>query len=461
MNPDDATTAVPASSMPSAGGDPVPASSMPSAGGDPVPVPAFHVMMKPRGAICNLDCKYCYFLAKEDLYPGSRFRMSDDLLEEYVKQYIDAQQVPEVTFAWQGGEPTLMGLEFFQKAVELQKKHQKPDTRIFNSLQTNGTLLDADWCRFFHENDFLIGLSLDGPRALHDAYRVDKGGKPTFDAVMGAAEMMRVHEVEFNILTTVHAANAEHPLEVYRFMRDVVKTRFLQFIPIVERDNDTGYQEGNEVTGRSVTGKQYGRFLIRIFDEWVRRDVGKMYVQIFDVSLAAWSGQSPGLCIFMETCGDALALEHNGDLYACDHYVEPDYLLGNITEIPMMEMVLSEQQRAFGQAKLDTLPQYCLSCDVRFICNGGCPKNRIITTPDGEPGLNYLCEGYKAFFHHIDGPMRFMANELHHRRPPANVMSFIRQREADRRKQERFRTVGRNDPCPCGSGLKFKRCHGR
>jgi uncharacterized protein len=244
-------------------------------------------------------------------------------------------------------------------------------------------------------------------------------------------------------------------------MRDVVKTRFLQFIPIVERDNETGYQEGDEVTNRSVTGKQYGRFLIRIFDEWVRRDVGKMYVQIFDVSLAAWSGQSPGLCIFMETCGDALALEHNGDLYACDHYVEPDYKLGNITEIPMMEMVLSEQQRAFGQAKLDTLPQYCLSCDVRFICNGGCPKNRIIKTPDGEPGLNYLCEGYKAFFHHIDGPMRFMANELAHRRAPANVMSFIRQREADRTKQDRFRTAGRNDPCPCGSGLKFKRCHGR
>ncbi|MCY3711766.1 MAG: anaerobic sulfatase maturase [Gemmatimonadetes bacterium] len=434
---------------------------MPSAGGDPVPVPAFHVMMKPRGAICNLDCKYCYFLAKEDLYPGSGFRMSDDLLEEYTRQYIEAQQVPEVTFAWQGGEPTLMGLEFFQKAVEFQKKFQKPDTRIYNSLQTNGTLLDADWCRFFHENDFLIGLSLDGPKALHDAYRVDKGGKPTFDAVMGAAEMMQVHEVEFNILTTVHAANAEYPVEVYRFMRDVVKTRFLQFIPIVERDNDTGYQEGNEVTKRSVTGKQYGRFLIRIFDEWVRRDVGKMYVQIFDVSLAAWSGQSPGLCIFMETCGDALALEHNGDLYACDHYVEPDYLLGNITEIPMMEMVLSEQQRTFGQAKLDTLPQYCLSCDVRFICNGGCPKNRIITTPDGEPGLNYLCEGYKAFFHHIDGPMRFMANELRHRRAPANVMTYIRRQEAELRRQKAFKSAGRNDPCPCGSGLKFKRCHGR
>ena len=434
---------------------------MPSAGGDPVPVPAFHVMMKPRGAICNLDCKYCYFLAKEDLYPGSGFRMSENLLEEYVRQYIEAQQVPEVTFAWQGGEPTLMGLDFFRKAVEFQKKHQKPGTRLFNSLQTNGTLLDRDWCRFFHENDFLIGLSLDGPRALHDAYRVDKGGKPTFDTVMRAAEMMQSHEVEFNILTTVHAANAGHPVEVYRFMRDVVKTRFIQFIPIVERDNETGYQEGNEVTNRSVTGKQYGRFLIGIFDEWVRRDVGNMYVQIFDVSLAAWSGQSPGLCIFMETCGDALALEHNGDLYSCDHYVEPDYRLGNITEIPMMDMVLSEQQRAFGQAKLDTLPQYCLSCDVRFICNGGCPKNRIINTPDGEPGLNYLCEGYKAFFHHIDGPMRFMANELRHRRAPANVMSYIRQRESELHRQQQFQSVGRNDPCPCGSGLKYKRCHGR
>ncbi len=448
MNPVDTSTAVPASVMP-------------SAGGDPVPVPAFHVMMKPRGAICNLDCKYCYFLAKEDLYPGSGFRMSENLLEEYVRQYIEAQQVPEVTFAWQGGEPTLMGLDFFRKAVEFQKKHQKPGTRLFNSLQTNGTLLDRDWCRFFHENDFLIGLSLDGPRALHDAYRVDKGGKPTFDTVMRAAEMMQSHEVEFNILTTVHAANAGHPVEVYRFMRDVVKTRFIQFIPIVERDNETGYQEGNEVTNRSVTGKQYGRFLIGIFDEWVRRDVGNMYVQIFDVSLAAWSGQSPGLCIFMETCGDALALEHNGDLYSCDHYVEPDYRLGNITEIPMMDMVLSEQQRAFGQAKLDTLPQYCLSCDVRFICNGGCPKNRIINTPDGEPGLNYLCEGYKAFFHHIDGPMRFMANELRHRRAPANVMSYIRQRESELHRQQQFQSVGRNDPCPCGSGLKYKRCHGR
>tara|TARA_B100000029_G_scaffold516037_1_gene626269 strand:- start:5308 stop:6666 length:1359 start_codon:yes stop_codon:yes gene_type:complete len=437
------------------------ASRIPSAGDEQIPVSAFHVMMKPRGAICNLDCKYCYFLAKEDLYPDSNFRMSEELLENYIKQYIDAQTVPEITFAWQGGEPTLMGLDFFEKAINFQKKHQKTGTKVFNSIQTNGTLLDDEWCKFFHANNFLIGLSLDGPRSLHDAYRVDKGGKPTFDSVMRAVDMIKCHNVDFNILTTVHAANADHPLEVYRFMRDHIESRFLQFIPIVERENETGYQEGLELTQRSVTGKQYGRFLIKIFDEWVRQDVGNMYVQIFDVSLAAWSGQSPGLCIFMETCGDALALEHNGDLYSCDHYVEPNYKLGNIGEIPMMEMVLSDQQRAFGNAKLETLPEYCRSCDVKFICNGGCPKNRILSTPSGEPGLNYLCEGYKAFFHHIDGPMRFMANELHNRRAPANIMTFIKQRETDLKTQERFQSVGRNELCPCGSKLKFKRCHGK
>ena len=418
-------------------------------------------MMKPRGAICNLDCTYCYFLAKENLYPGSRFRMPDAVLDTYTRQYIDAQQTSEVTFAWQGGEPTLMGLDFFRRAIELQQRYRKPDMRVFNTLQTNGTLLDADWCRFFHEQDFLIGLSLDGPRDLHDRYRVDKGGKPTFDTVMNAAWLMAEHQVEFNILTTVHAANAKHPLEVYRFLRDEVGTRFIQFIPIIERDNDTGYQEGSHVTSRSVTAKDYGRFLNAIFDEWVHNDVGSVYVQIFDVSLAAWSGGSPGLCIFMETCGDALALEHNGDLYSCDHFVEPDYLLGNVTEIPMIDLVLSEQQRTFGQNKRETLPRYCRECDVRFICNGGCPKDRIISTPDGEPGLNYLCEGFKAFFHHIDGPMRFMANELRYRRPPANIMAHLKQQDLQVKRDRAFAVAGRNDACPCGSGRKFKQCHGK
>jgi uncharacterized protein len=430
-----------------------------SAGDAAVAPAAFHVMMKPRGAICNLDCEYCYFLSKERLYPGSRFRMADDLLEEYTRQYIEAQRVPEVTFAWQGGEPTLMGLDFFKRAVELQQRYRKPGMQIHNALQTNGTLLDDDWCRFFHQHNFLIGLSVDGPQALHDAYRVDKGGKPTFAKVMTGLRLMQKHKVEFNILTTVHAANAGHPVEVYRFLRDEAKTQFMQFIPIVERQNETGYQEGDDVTDRSVTAEQYGRFLCAIFDEWVRQDVGRVFVQIFDVALAAWTGHRPGLCIFEETCGNALAMEHNGDLFSCDHYVEPAYLLGNINEIPLIEMVASEKQRQFGLDKRDTLPRYCRECEVRFVCNGGCPKDRILLTPDGEPGLNMLCAGYRTFFNYIDQPMRFMANELSQQRPPANIMNFLAQQEAAH--QQKFAAANRNDPCPCGSGKKFKQCHGK
>lgn len=433
--------------------------TLPTAGPNPVPPPAFHVMLKPRGAICNLDCDYCYFLSKERLYPDSSFRMSEELLETFTRQYIEAQQVPEVTFAWQGGEPTLMGLDFFKRAVELQRKYLKPGMRFHNALQTNGTLLDDDWCRFFHDNGFLIGISIDGPRHLHDAYRHDKGGRSAFDRVMRAVELMKKHQVDFNILCTVHAANAPHPLEVYRFFRDEIEAQFIQFIPIVERDNETGFQEGDRVTERSVTGRQYGEFLIAIFDEWVRRDVGRIFVQIFDVSLAAWAGLRPGLCIFEETCGTALVMEHNGDLYACDHFVEPRYLLGNLQEIPLIEMVASEPQRRFGLDKRDKLPAYCRSCEVRFVCNGGCPKNRLAVTPDGEPGLNYLCEGYKAFFTHIDRPMRIMADELRAGRAPANVMRILALEELEFR--QRLARAGRNDPCPCGSGRKVKHCHGR
>ncbi len=420
---------------------------------------AFHLMTKPRGAICNLDCKYCYFLSKERLYPGSDFRMSETLLEEYTRQFIDAQHIPEVTFAWQGGEPTLMGLDFYQQAVRYQQKHKKPGMSIYNTLQTNAVTLDDAWCQFFAEHNFLIGVSLDGPRPLHDAYRVDKGGAPTFDRVMNGIRLLQQHGVEFNILTTVHAANADHPLDIYRFFRDEVGTKFMQFIPIVERDNDTGYQEGTDVTERSVGAEQYGQFLISIFDEWVRRDVGQVFVQIFDVALAAWTGNSPGLCIFEETCGTALEMEHNGDVYSCDHYVEPAYKLGNITEIPLTEIVVMDKQRDFGLAKRDTLPDYCRQCEVRFVCNGGCPKNRIINTPTGDPGLNYLCAGYKAFFTHIDEPMRFMADELAHRRSPANVVAHMQQLDVVR--EAAFAKAGRNDPCPCGSGIKFKKCHGK
>jgi len=423
------------------------------------PIPAFHVMTKPRGAICNLDCKYCYFLSKERLYPDSTFRMSETLLETYIRQMIEAQNVPEVTFAWQGGEPTLMGLDFYKQAVNYQQKHKRPGMRITNALQTNAVTLDDDWCAFFKVNDFLIGVSLDGPQALHDAYRVDKGGAPTFDRVMRGIRLLQKHAVEFNILTTVHAANAEHALEVYRFLRDDVRTAFIQFIPIVERANETGYQEGDSATVRSVGAEQYGRFLIGVFDEWVRHDVGRIFVQIFDVALAAWSGNRPGLCIFEETCGTALALEHNGDVYSCDHFVEPKHRVGNLIDIPLSEIVVSDQQRAFGLAKRDSLPAYCRACEVRFVCNGGCPKDRFIQTPDGENGLNYLCAGYKAFFTHIDGPMRFMANALAHQRAPAFVMAAMRQRDSEL--QAAYARAGRNEACPCGSGLKFKKCHGR
>ena len=420
--------------------------------------PAFHVMLKPRGAICNLDCKYCYFLSKENLYPGSQFRMGDDLLESFIRQYIEGQQVPEITFAWQGGEPTLMGLPFFERAIELQQKYRPPGKKIFNAFQTNGVLLDDAWAAFFKANDFLIGLSIDGPRELHDFYRVDKGGRPTFDQVMGGLRYLQQHGVEYNTLTTLHAANAAQPLEVYHFLRDEIGSQFLQFIPIVERDNDTGYQEGDRVTGRSITADQYGQFLIAIFDEWVKRDVGRVFVQIFDVALAAWSGHRPGLCIFEETCGNALAMEHNGDVFSCDHYVEPNYKLGNINQDLLIELIASDRQQQFGLNKRDTLPQYCLDCEVRFVCNGGCPKNRFITTPNGDPGLNYLCAGYRSFFNHIDPAMKFMANELHHRRPPANVMGWMIQQEKAR--AATFARARRNDPCPCGSGLKFKKCHG-
>ena len=422
---------------------------------------AYHVLVKPTGAICNLNCTYCFFLTKEKLYPGSSFRMADDLLEIYIRQLMESQQVPEISLSWQGGEPTMMGLDFFRQAMELVEKYRQPGQHVSHSIQTNGTLIDDEWAAFFKENEFLVGLSVDGPRELHDAYRVDKAGRGSFDRVMGGYEVLMKHKVDFNILCTVHAANGDHPLEVYRFFRDELKVDFIQFIPIVERINDDGltlYQKGSQVTDRSVTGEQYGRFLIDIFDEWVRRDVGKIYVQIFDVTLGSWMGQN-SLCVFSPTCGDSLAIEHTGDLYACDHFVEPDYLLGNIRDTHLIEMVASPQQRKFGRDKLDTLPKYCRECDVRFACYGGCPKNRFLETPDGEPGLNYLCEGYKAFFKHVTRPMDIMTSLLQQERAPAEIMQFMASEE--QRMEELFANAKRNDPCPCGSGKKFKNCHGR
>jgi uncharacterized protein len=423
---------------------------------------SFHVLTKPTGAICNLDCKYCFFLSKEELYPNSKFRMTDEVLERYIRQQCESQAaLPEVTISWQGGEPTLMGLDFFRRSVELAAKYRRPAQSVQYTIQTNGTLVDEEWCAFFREHRVLVGLSIDGPRKQHDAYRVDKGGHPTFDKVMQAARLMQQHQVDFNVLCTVHAKNADHALEVYRFFRDDLGTRHIQFIPIVERVNSDGrtrFQEGNAVTDRSVTAEQWGRFLTTIFDEWLKRDVGTVFVQMFDAALASWVGTTPTLCIFAETCGDAVALEHTGDLYSCDHFVEPKHLLGNIAETSLAELVASPQQRAFGAAKRDTLPRYCRECPVRFACHGECPKNRFILTPDGEPGLNYLCAGYKGFFTHIDKPMRIMADLLRRGRYADEVTQILK--AEDVRLSAAVARAGRNEPCPCGSGRKTKRCHG-
>jgi uncharacterized protein len=386
---------------------------------------AFHIMAKPTGSACNLRCDYCFFLKKEKLYPGSAFRMPDKVHEVYIRQLLEAHDVPEVTIAWQGGEPTLMGLDFFRRSVQLQEKYRKPGTRIENTFQTNGILLDDEWCQFFHENRFLIGLSLDGPKELHDAYRRDRGGHGTFDRVVKAARLLQKHKVEFNILCTVNSKNADHPLEVYRFFRDELDAHYIQFIPIVERDNESGYQEGNKVTDRSVRPDQWGRFLIEIFDEWVTRDVGKTFVLNFDGALAGWLDMAGTVCIFGPTCGLGMALEHNGDLYSCDHFVEPNYYLGNILKTPMIELVASDKQRKFGRDKKDTLPRSCRECDVVHICNGECPKNRFVETPDGEPALNYLCEGYKAFFKHADHEMKIMAGLIRRGRLAEEVMKIV------------------------------------
>lgn len=422
----------------------------------------FHVMAKPSGPACNLNCAYCFFLAKESFYPGSSFRMSDDLLETYLRQYIEAQRGDRVTIAWQGGEPTLMGLEFFERSVVIARKYAPPAMHIEYTIQTNGTLLNDAWCAFFRENNFLVGLSIDGPPHLHDAYRVDKGGKPTFAKAAAAARLLQKHQVDFNVLTTVHAANAAHPLEVYRFLRDELNLQWVQFIPIVERINEDGrtlLQQGQAVTERSIQPEQWGDFLITIFDEWVRLDVGRMYVNLFEAALASWLGLPASLCIFDETCGNALAVEHNGDVYACDHFVEPEYFLGNIQEQHLRDLVISEQQRNFGAFKKDSLPQYCLICPVLFACHGECPKNRFLTTPDGAPGLNYLCEGYKAFFTHIDRSMQIMARLYRSGRAPWEIMRLLEERDA--RLKAAFAKARRNDFCPCGSGKKFKQCHGK
>ncbi len=430
-------------------------SSMDNRGTTTDPGRGFHVVTKPVGPICNLDCTYCFYLEKEKLYPAQRgWRMADPVLESYVRQYLEGQPGPEVHFAWQGGEPTLLGVRFFEKVVELQRKYGQ-EKQVSNALQTNGTLLDDAWCEFFAEHGFLIGLSIDGPADVHDAYRVDKHARPTFDAVMRGLSYLREHRVQFNTLTVVNRVNAEKPLEVYRFLKEI-GSAYLQFIPLVERAlpvvemtarrsrlaeppvagegmagvrkaaNDEG---GEEVTPWSVESSQYGHFLCAIFDEWVRRDVGRVFVQLFDVALGNWMGLGSSLCVFAEKCGAALAIEHNGDLYSCDHYVYAHYKLGNVMNTSLAELARSAAQARFGSDKLDTLPGYCRNCEVRFACNGECPKHRFLRTPDGEPGLNYLCAAYKQFFRHVNPYMRTMGQLLRGGRAAADIMPILQAEE--------------------------------
>lgn len=432
--------------------------------------PSFHLLAKPSGSTCNIDCTYCFFLSKEALYPNEKHRMSEDTLDAYIRQLLESHRTPEVTVAWQGGEPTLMKLDFFKRAVDLANKYRRPEQTVHHTFQTNGLLLDDEWCAFFKENEFLVGLSVDGPRELHDTYRRDRRGQGTFDLVMRGWRYLRDHGVDFNILCTVNAANQDHGRTVYRFFRDELGATWMQFIPIIERANEAtidianqGWsnklgggkrllytQTGNLVTDRSVGGERYGRFLIDIYEEWIRRDVGRVYVQMFDVTLEAYFGRHL-LCIHAPTCGYGPALEYNGDVYTCDHFVEPDHKLGNIHTTPLAELIASPQMRRFGDDKHDTLTEQCKKCEVRFLCNGGCPKDRFVKSKDGESGHNYLCPGLELFFVHTRPTMQIMGKLLKRGRAPADVMAWLATEDAKR---------GPYELCPCGNGRKFKFCHG-
>lgn len=403
----------------------------------------FHVMAKPMGARCNLECSYCFYLEKtESVYAGQAVpRMSDEMLERFVRDYLASQPGEEVTFAWQGGEPTLAGLGFFKKAVDLQRRYAA-GRRVTNALQTNGTLLDDAWGEFLKAEGFLVGISVDGPETCHDSYRVDRLGVGTWRRVMRGVRVLKRHGVEFNTLTVLHRGNVGRPKDVYEFLK-AEGSGFMQFIPLVERrvgvgEGCAGLKHGAPVQGgRGLVAKEEaaeavaeacpppgatGRFLCEVFDRWVKRDVGKVFVQLFDVALGAWAGLPPGLCTFQERCGRALALEHNGDVYACDHYVYGDYKYGNIAETPVGDMGNGKAGRAFGDAKAD-LSRQCRECPVRFVCNGDCPKHRFVAAGEGEPGISYLCGDYLRFFSHVDGPMRTMAGFLREGRAPAEIMS--------------------------------------
>lgn len=393
-----------------------------------------YVMLKPAGAHCNLACKYCYYLEKNNLYQNShRHLMSDEMLEQFTREYIEAQTMPQVLFTWHGGEPLMRSIDFYKKALALQKKYAH-GKQIDNVIQTNGTLLTDKWCEFFAQNHWLVGISIDGPQEYHDHYRVTPAGKPSWEKVMQGISLLKKHRVEWNAMAVVNAYNAEHPLEFYHFFRDN-GCQYLQFTPIVERL--TEHEDGRTLASladdreipladASVTPQQWGNFLCTIFDDWVRHDVGKTFVEIFDCTLANWMGVLPGICAYSKECGHAGVMEHNGDVYSCDHFVFPEYKLGNIREQSLIDMLYGEKQQAFSRLKHTSLPRQCKECDMEFACHGECPKNRFEKDKYGEPGLNYLCQGYYQYYTHVAPYMDFMKRELLAQRPPANIMNVLK-----------------------------------
>ena len=393
-----------------------------------------YVMLKPAGAHCNLACKYCYYLEKNNLYQNShRHLMSDEMLEQFTREYIEAQTMPQVLFTWHGGEPLMRSIDFYKKALALQKKYAH-GKQIDNVIQTNGTLLTDEWCEFFAKNHWLVGISIDGPQEYHDHYRVTPAGKPSWEKVMQGISLLKKHRVEWNAMAVVNAYNAEHPLEFYHFFRDN-GCQYLQFTPIVERL--TEHEDGRTLASladdreipladASVTPQQWGNFLCTNFDDWVRHDVGKTFVEIFDCTLANWMGVLPGICAYSKECGHAGVMEHNGDVYSCDHFVFPEYKLGNIREQSLIDMLYGEKQQAFSRLKHTSLPRQCKECNMEFACHGECPKNRFEKDKYGEPGLNYLCQGYYQYYTHVAPYMDFMKRELLAQRPPANIMNVLK-----------------------------------
>lgn len=392
-----------------------------------------YVMLKPAGAHCNLACKYCYYLEKNKLYPtAQRHLMSDEMLEQFTREYIEAQTMSQVLFTWHGGEPLLRSIDFYRKALSLQQKYAG-GRRIDNVIQTNGTLLTDEWCEFFAQNHWLVGISIDGPQPYHDHYRLTAAGKPSWQKVMQGIKLLKKHGVEWNAMAVVNAYNVNHPLEFYRFFKEN-GCQFLQFTPIVERQ--TRHEDGrtlasladkNEIplSEASVTPEQWGYFLSAIFDEWVRKDVGKIFVEIFDCTLANWMGVSPGICAYSKECGHAGVMEHNGDVYSCDHFVFPEYKLGNIRDHSLIDMFYGEQQQEFSRLKHSTLPRQCKECDMEFACHGECPKNRFMKDKYGDSGLNYLCPGYYHYYQHVAPYMDYMKQELMAQRPPSNIMKVL------------------------------------